>query len=253
MFARTHQRSRAAKGRGGFTLLELLITLTLLIIVFAVVVEGIVKMQQRNFAETSRVDAVQESRDFVDQMVRDVHTVGYPPSRLTSGNPNCTNLVTVACGVIFFNSTQLKYEADLDGTGTVYQVWLQLVPPASGNCPCILQRGALTKQAALGGAIPTYFAEVNGVLNSGNGAGAATFPVGLPGPTSYAAYGPADVFNAYDQNATPYGPCDSSNPATTCSGVRSVQITVNVAPNFLDVSSKSYPVISITSKARLNN
>lgn len=231
-------------------MLELLITITLLTVVIGVVVKSMTVMQQRNFAENARVDAVQETRDFVDQMVRDIHTVGYPPTRLSAGNPNCAALVNVACGLIFFSSTQIRYEGDLDGTGTVYQVWLQLVPPANGNCPCILQRGAISKQAALGGLVPTYFTEVNGVLNSGNGGGVASFPVTLPGPTSYVTYSTADVFSAYDQNAAPYGNCVDAN---TCSGVRSLQVTVNVVPNFMDVSARSYPVYSITSKARLNN
>lgn len=246
-------RRPAFPGTAGFSLLEMMITLALLIIVFGVVVEGVVKMQQRNFAENSKVDTVQQTRDFVDQMVRDIHMVGYPPTRLTAGNPNCANLVNVACGLIYFSSTQIKYEGDLDGTGTVYQVWLQLLAPASGNCPCILQRGAITKQAALGGAVPTYFTEVNGVLNSGNGAGAATYPVSLPGGTSYTAYSTTDVFSAYDQNAAPFGPCDESVNPNSCSGLRSLQISVNVVPNFMDVSSRTYPVLSITSKARLNN
>jgi len=47
--------------------------------------------------------------------------------------------------------------------------------------------------------------------------------------------------------------CDEATTPNSCSGLRSLQITVNVAPNFMDVSSKSYPVYSITSKARLNN
>jgi prepilin-type N-terminal cleavage/methylation domain-containing protein len=250
MFSKRDYRSRSTLQARGFSLLEMLITMVLLIIVFGVVVEGMVKMQQRNFAESSKVDTVQESRDFVDQMVRDIHMVGYPPTRLAAGNPNCVNLVNVACGVIFFNSTQIKYEGDLDGTGTVYQVWLQLLAPPSGNCPCTLQRGAITKTAALGGAVPTYFTEVNGVLNSGNGAGAATYPVSMPGPTSYTAYSTTDVFSAYDQNAAPYGVCGDAN---SCSGIRSLQISVNVAPNFEDISSKTFPVLSITSKARLNN
>ena len=253
MIGTVERRSQDVYGTAGFSLLEMLITITIMVIVFGVVVEGMIKMQQRNFAESSKVDTVQQTRDFVDQMVRDIHMVGYPPTRLTAGNPNCVNIVTVSCGLIHFDSTSIKYEGDLDGTGTVYQVWLQLLPPASGNCPCILQRGAITKTAALGGAVPTYFTEVNGVLNSGNGAGAATYPISMPGPVSYAAYGPADVFGAYDQNATPFGVCDEATPPNSCSGLRSLQITVNVAPNFMDVSSKSYPVYSITSKARLNN
>jgi prepilin-type N-terminal cleavage/methylation domain-containing protein len=245
-----NDRSLDNARQGGFSLLELLITMAVLTVVIGTVVKAMTVMQQRNFAESSRVDTVQETRNFVDQMVRDIHTVGYPPTRLSAGNPNCANLVNVACGLIFFNSSQIRYEGDLDGTGTVYQVWLQLIPPPSGSCPCILQRGAISKQAALGGLVPTYFTEVNGVLNSGNGGGVATFPISMPGPTSYAAYGAADVFSAYDQNAAPYGNCVDAN---TCSGVRSLQIAVNVVPNFMDLSAQSYPVYSVTSKARLNN
>lgn len=253
MFQSADCRRQHSPTTRGFSLLEMLITITLLVAVFGVVVEGVVKMQQRNFAEGSKVDATQETRDFVDQMVRDIHTVGYPPTRLTAGNPTCINNVNISCGLIHFDSISIKYEGDLDGTGTVYQVWLQLLPPASGNCPCILQRGAITKQAALAGQVPTYFTEVNGVLNSGNGLGAATYPVSLPGPVSYAAYSTTDVFSAYDQNATPFGACDEATNPNSCSGLRSLQITVNVAPNFMDLSSKSYPVLAITSKARLNN
>lgn len=250
MIGTAKSRSQGAHGTPGFSLLEMMITLALLIIVFGVVVEGVVKMQQRNFAESSKVDTVQETRDFVDQMVRDIHMVGYPPARVEVGSPSCIGNANVSCGLIFFNSTQVKYEGDLDGTGTVYQVWLQLLAPPSGNCPCLLQRGAITKAAALGGAVPTYFTEVNGVLNSGNGVGAATYPVSLPGPVSYSSYSTADVFDAYDINTTPVLSC--TDPVS-CSSVRSLQITANVAPNFMDLSAKSYPVLSITSKARLNN
>ena len=236
----------------GFSLVEMLISLTLIIIVLAVVFEGMVQMQRRNFAESTKVDMVQQTRDFVDQMVRDIHDVGYPPGRVFSGNPTptCVGNASISCGLISFSPTQIKYEGDVDGVGTVYQIWMQLVAPASGNCPCILQRGVIDKASALGGSVPTYFTEVNGVLNSGNGAGAANYGVSLPGGGSYSSYTTADVFDAYDVNAAPVGTCTGP---VACSSIRSLQINANVAGTFMDPKTNIYPVYSITSKARLNN
>jgi prepilin-type N-terminal cleavage/methylation domain-containing protein len=233
----------------GFSLMEMMLVLGILGLVLGGAFAAIMQMQQGQTAASSRVDAVQETRDFIDQMVRDIHTVGYPPSRVVVGNPTCVGNVNVSCGLIFFSNTQIQYEGDLDGTGTVYQVWMQLLPPASGSCPCILQRGVISKQAALAGQVPTYFTEVNGVLNSGNGAGAATYPVNLSGGT-YTQYASADVFDAYDVNANPVIACGDP---LSCSSVRSLQITANVAPNYADPQTKVYAVLSITSKARLNN
>ena len=233
----------------GFSLLEMMAALGILGLVLSVVFGAMVQMQRRQSAESSKVDTVQETRDFIDQMVRDIHTVGYPPGRVQVGNPTCVGNVNVSCGLIFFSNTQIQYEGDLDGTGTVYQVWMQLLRPASGSCPCTLERGVITKAQALAAQVPTYFTEVNGVLNSGNGAGAATYPVSLPGG-SYAMYSTADVFDAYDVNANPVAGCGDP---LSCSSVRSLQITANVAPNYADPQTKVYPVLSITSKARLNN
>jgi prepilin-type N-terminal cleavage/methylation domain-containing protein len=249
-----NRNSRVPSGRQerGFSLLEMLLVLTILTIVLGVVMDGMVQMQQRNFAETSKVDTVQQTRDFMDQMMRDIHVVGYPPGRMMVNNPTCVGNANVSCGLIYFSPTQVRYEGDLDGTGTVYQVWVQLVAPASGNCPCTLQRGVITKAAALGGAQPTYFTEVNGVLNSGNGAGAGTFGINLGVAGPYAAYGTADVFDSYDVNGTlnPVGTCTT---AVACSSIRSLQITANVVPSFMDLKTKSYQVYSITSRARMNN
>jgi prepilin-type N-terminal cleavage/methylation domain-containing protein len=61
----------------GFTLLELMIVAAIMVVVMAVVMRGIIEMQHRNAAESSKVDTVQQSRDFIDQMVRDIHDVGY--------------------------------------------------------------------------------------------------------------------------------------------------------------------------------
>jgi prepilin-type N-terminal cleavage/methylation domain-containing protein len=243
--------------QSGFSLLEMVMSLFILTIVLGVVVKGMIEMQQRNSSENSKVDTVQQTRDFIDQMVRDIHDIGYPPGRVVNNNPNCANNPNVSCGLIWFTPTEIRYEGDLDGTGTVYQIWLQLLTPPSGSCPCTLQRGVVTKTAALGGAQPTYFAQVNGILYSGNGTGGSLYPISLPvNGAGYSSYATADVFDAYFNDATKYVNAAggySCNTVLDCSAIRSLQISTNVAPTYADPSTKTYPVFSITSKARLNN
>jgi len=217
-----------------------------------VVVAAMIQMQQRQVSESAKVDITQESRDFIDQMVRDIHTVGYPPGRVENNNPNCIGQVNVSCGVIYFSSTQLQYEGDLDGTGTVYQVWLQLIPGTNGSCPCVLQRGVLTKADILAGKVPTYFTELNGVINSGNGAGAASYTINLPNAAAYASYATTDVFRAWDLNTNQVTSC-TDVPSCASAAIRSLEITVNVTSSIDDPQTKIFPVLSITSKARLNN
>jgi type II secretory pathway pseudopilin PulG len=231
----------------------MMVALAILTVVIGIAVDGLTQMQRRDFAEHSKTDAVQEARDFTDQMVRDLHDVGYPPRVVFVGRPQCslTTSVNISCSLISFSPTQIKYEGDLDGTGTVYQVWMNLQAPASGKCPCILQRGVIRKVDALAGGTPDYYTELNGVLNSGDGAG-GTYGVSLPGDGSYSTYATAPVFQAWDINAGAVGNCPTAT-TTSCSSIDSIQITVNVASKFADPQTQIFPVYSITSKARVNN
>lgn len=252
MFKTPNRRRRVVRRLAGFSLVEMICVLGVLGIVMGVVVAAMIQMQQRQVSESAKVDITQEGRDFIDQMVRDIHTVGYPPGRVENNNPNCSGQVNVSCGVIYFSSTQLQYEGDLDGTGTVYQVWLQLIPGSSGSCPCVLQRGVLTKTDILAGRVPTYFTELNGVINSGNGAGAATYSINLPNAATYGTYATTDVFRAWDVNTNQVTSC-TDLPSCSSAAIRSLEITVNVTSSIDDPQTKIFPVLSITSKARLNN
>lgn len=263
--------SSARKSLRGFSAIEMLVAVVLLMAVLGVVVKGMTDMQRRSFSETSKMDAVQDTRDFIDQMVRDVHDVGYPPPRAigviggaANATPYCTdalangvvnaavrNDVSIACGIVSYSPTSVVYEADLDGTGTVSAVYLNLVANG-GNCPCTLQRGVVTKAQELAGNLPQYFTTVNGVMNSGNGAGAASFPLVVAAPGNYAAYATSDVFDAYDANAVPIVAACTLATNPDCSQIRSLQITVNVAPAYADPNTKQFQVYSITSKARIN-
>jgi len=252
----TKRFARHAAPHRGFSLMELMVVLAVMTTVFGMAFQLTYMFEQRGSAENEKVDSVQTARDFMDQVNRDIHDAGYPPLTVAvNGATTCVGNANIACGITYYSPLKVQYEGDLDGTGTVYQVTLQVIPNASGNCPCILQRGIVTKAAALGGAVPTYYTEVNGLLNSGAWNGAATYPVSLGGPISYSSYGTADVFDGYFNDATPV--TTSCTTAAACvnsaTPIRELQVTANVAPTFADMQTHVYPVFSISSKARLSN
>src|SRR5215472_16904127 len=100
------RESRAAqsetKRTGGFSLLELMLVLAILSTVIAVATTGIMQIEQRSASDVNKVGMAQESRQFMDQILRDIRQSGYPslnmfdPSTLTA-NPSappavvCTN------------------------------------------------------------------------------------------------------------------------------------------------------------------
>lgn len=240
----------------GFSLIEMMIVVVVMFIVAAVVFRSADQFQQRGAAETEKVDSVQSARDFMDAVNRDIHSAGYPPLEVTAnGAVTCVGQANISCGIVYYSPLKIQYEGDLDGTGTVYQVTLQVIPGANGNCPCILQRGVVSKSDALAGVVPTYYTEVNGLLNSGNWAGGATYVISMAGTGNYASYGPIDVFDGYDNSGNLVTTTCTTAAACIASAtpVRDLQITANIAPNFADPQTHQFPVFSISSKARLSN
>src|SRR5438094_10347337 len=87
----------------GFSAIEMLIAIFLLMAILGVVVKAMGDMQRRSFSESSKMDTAQETRDFIDQMVRDVHDVGYPPARAigvlpggaANNTPYCTDALAL--------------------------------------------------------------------------------------------------------------------------------------------------------------
>lgn len=212
--------------RRGFTLIELMVSLAILTAVVGVVVEGLKKMQERNAMETSKVDLTQESRQFLDQIVADIHQSGFPslkmfdPASLLSAN-NCNVDLNVACGFINVTNSSLQFEADVDGSGTVSEVFIQL-NPLNGPCPCTIQRGTVTKAQWQAGNIPAYYTEVNNVVNT-------------------------NIFQGYDNagNNVALNGAPGNNLAA-------IEITLNVQSQLADASGL-FPTITMSTAAKIHN
>ena len=98
--------SSKPKMRRGFSLLEIMVVIGILSIVMAVVFTQINLVQKRYRTEEMKLDLTQESREFMDQIVRDMHSIGYPTSKMYStavlGTP-VNNDSKVAFGLVRAN------------------------------------------------------------------------------------------------------------------------------------------------------
>jgi type II secretory pathway pseudopilin PulG len=266
----------------GFSLLELVFVCAILSLVLASVFNFVALTTQRSSAEQTKVDLTQEGREFVDEFERDLHQAGYPNCRIVkvplsgacpadpTNNPLEASNSTVAVGLVSISNTQLIFEGDVDGNGTVDVIVYRLVDsaknyPPTGTCPCTIQRSQMPKvngtlQIPITNELTTppatFSQELNNVVNSGIAAGFAKYTPGSGlliagntawGSTNSAYYAAVNsfkdypVFQAYDQNgivvplpvdiSTPGGTATLTCPNTSTSCVKSIRLTVNLLAN----------------------
>jgi len=243
---------KARRRKRGFSLLEMMLSIVILTVVMGIAIEGIMQMEQRKATENSKMDLVQESREFMDQIVNDIHQSGYPTVRmfdpaalaaapcpnflspqLVIGSTNyCPPNMGIGVGGNGLNSvttSAIQFEADVDGTG-VSEVFIQLAQTNGANAPactappCIIQRGTISKQSWLNGNNPLYYTELSDVMNT-------------------------NVFAAYDNAGN-----SVSLPATTqaaLANITDIGITLNVKAIAPDPRSGLYPTATMISDAKL--
>src|SRR5437870_1775649 len=156
----------------GFSLLELMVVLIIVLTISGAVFQTINMTTQRSAAEQTKVDMFQEAREFMDQMSRDLRQAGYPSPRnydpaVLTLNP-IINDRHAAAGLVKVYAGDLWFEGDVDGSGKVSIVQYHLDTSTSNNCPC-LKRSQIDKKDGdpLTGQDPaSYQVEVQGVQNT---------------------------------------------------------------------------------------
>lgn len=222
----THRRKHAVRSQGGFSLLESMLVIVILLVVLGVATSGLVQMQRRSAADQGKMDANQMARQFMDQVTNDLHQVGYPSAYMYVPTYSAANPNNVAVGLISLTASTAEFEADVDGSGTVSHVYLELLgsdgnPITTGStCPCTFQRGVLAK-ASVGTGIP-YYTEVNNVLNT-------------------------DIFSADDHSGSAV-----SFPITDFTNIRVVRVKLNLRSTVPEVDG-TYPTITMQSAAKIMN
>lgn len=210
----------------GFSLVELMVVMAILTIVVSVLTDGMIQIQKRSASEVGKVGVAQESRQFMDQILRDLRQCGFPSLAMFDSTfiPTPTvNSANVAAGLLNFSSSAIQFEGDIDGSG-VSEVYIQVVVPTSGNCPCTLQRGTVPKASYLLGGTPAYYTELDNLMNQ-------------------------NVFTAYEYDGSAYNTSDS------LSSIKNIGVTLYVQSPQPDanVSATTYPTTTMVSEARINN
>ena len=241
----TLRNSRQALLRSsGYTLVELLISMFILLTVAGAVFEQVNQMQKKSNAEAMNLDMNQAARDFLDQTVRDLHMSGYPAASMYS-NPQ--DPLRVAAGLVSVSPTRVLFEGDVNNDGAVYSVNIQYLAsdpatPGNPNCPCI-RRSAAKKISAdsLNPATAAAYTETPHVLPPGNGSGQAG----------------EDLFTYYDQNGNQIDVSvgvDISTPAGAAilASVKTIKINLSLVTPARDLNTGSVTRTSMSASARLN-
>ena len=224
----------------GFSLMELMIVLIILLSISAAIFQTINVTTQRSSAEQTKIDMFQEAREFMDQMSRDLRQAGYPNPR--NMDPVVFGVLALmppqpiiydrhaAAGIVNVDAGDLWFEGDVDGNGTVSVVRYHL--DSSGtNCPC-LKRSQLDKidgSPLTGQTTEVYQVEVQGVLNT-------------------------DIFSAYT-NGTALGlPVSTAvGSGSSLAALDTVQAKLTLQAATPDPQTRQRPTATLVTTVRLNN
>jgi prepilin-type N-terminal cleavage/methylation domain-containing protein len=246
----------------GFSLIELLVSVGILLMLMAGVFSQVAKMQKFSNNEEKKRDMFQNVREALDQMNRDIHAAGYPNKSqynltniytLTGTNPvpGFTNLtiqnsnLVAAKGFVTAAPDTIMFEGDVDGDGVVDSVAYQYSAAVAGfKCPC-LRRGQIQKVNGVAPSAQNTLANMNVVIES----------LIAPGGTAETSI-PPPVFLFYDTagNVLP-GPV----AATDLSKVKTVKVnlyaqavsdTTNAAAEW---TGKIRPEAAMTLTAKIGN
>jgi len=231
---------RRTQSSSGFSLIELMIVLVILLTITGAIFQVINLATERSSTEQTKVDMFQEAREFMDQMSRDMRVAGYPsprnldPSVFSWAYTNVKPIMYdshAAAGLVQVNTGDLWFEGDVDGSGTISVVQYHLDTSTANNCPC-LRRSQLPKvngDPLTGQTAAVYQVEVQGVLNT-------------------------NIFSAYNNGAAVGLPVTTAtSTGSTIAGVDTIQAILTLQAANVDPQTRQHPVTTLVSTVRLNN
>jgi type II secretory pathway pseudopilin PulG len=223
------------KKNSGFSLLELMIVMVLVMAISGVILQVINMAGARSATEQAKTDVFQEAREFMDQMSRDLRQAGYPSPRnldpsVFTQDPYINDL-KAAAGLVSVSAGDLRFEGDPEGTGIVKVIHYHLDTSTDNGCPC-LKRSEVDKINGdpLTGQDPEeYEVEVQGVQNT-------------------------NIFSAYTNGVAASLPLDiTTNGGNTIAAVDTVQAMLTLESAAIDPQTRQKSVTTLVMTVRLNN
>jgi prepilin-type N-terminal cleavage/methylation domain-containing protein len=254
--AESTSRKKLNQKQSGFSLIELMIVILLLSVIMGSVFSQIDLVQKRFRTEQNRIDISQTAREFLDQIVRDVHKAGYPNLRLyqsgafTDTDSYHYKSALVGIGLFYIDPTMIKFEGDLNGDGKVQNVAYKLETDTTAagneNCPC-LRRAQETKADGADpfAWVPTYQTQVENI----DPATISTLPVFSAFDNTGATQSVAGGITKTNFNPDDTGP-SASDPINR---IWTIQVQMSVRGQNIDLSSTARPEVFLTATAQINN
>src|SRR6266404_2518187 len=243
----------------GFTLIELMVSVTIFTILSAAMFGLLNLSQERNRVESQFLDTFQEARLGLDQIVREASDSGFPPANHFSVLPAVggyaqspvawsPNYPLGVCSVGATCATpgqfDVIFEEDYDGTGVVRWVRYQLVGTT-------LMRG-VTPKVAGDPAIPTAAVMAPYILNVMNNATAAQIAaIQVNYPAMFPGGNPVPIFTyTYDP---PLGAAGCASALISPCNIRDVGVTLIVQSPQRDTTNQQVRLVELNGRGRRNN
>ena len=243
----------------GFTLIELMVSVTIFTILSAAMFGLLHLSQERNRVESQFLDTFQEARLGLDQIVREAGDSGFPPANHFSVLPAVGNYAQspvawspnyplVACTVSATCTTpgpfDVIFEEDYDGTGVVRWVRYQLVGTT-------LMRGVTPKVAGDPNA-PTLLVMAPYILNVMNNATPAQIAaIRVNYPAMFPGGNPVPIFT-YTLDA-PLGAAGCISALNSPCNVRDVGVTLIVQSPQRDTTNQQLRLVELNGRGRRSN
>lgn len=212
-----------------------MVVLVVVLSISAVILQVISLVGARSAGEQAKVDIFQEAREFMDQMSRDLRQAGYPSPRnmdpaVFTQDPFINDL-KAAAGLVKVSATDLWFEGDVTGDGTVYVIRYHLDTSTDNGCPC-LKRSELPKingSPLTAQTTEVYQVEVQGVQND-------------------------SIFSAYTNGTAVTLPVDITTAGgNTIAAVDTIQAMLTLESATIDPQTRRKSVTTLVMTVRLNN
>lgn len=197
----------------GFSLLELLIALSVFSLILGGLFSSAQKAQARYGFEQDILESQQSARSALDMMSREIRQAGFPKTGYydTDLGWNASNCDKVAIGFITVNATQMGFEGDINEDGIVELIEYRL----NGT---VLERSAVAKPAGGGTPTSSFIPMANNIRTL--------------------------TFTYFDSNGV---------STTTAASVRSVAIALDLSTNRFNPQTKRLQTVSLSSRVFVRN
>jgi prepilin-type N-terminal cleavage/methylation domain-containing protein len=263
---------RMKKAQRGFSLIELLIAMAVLAVMLAAIMIQVKTAHERGAYERTQVDLFQESREFMDQIARDLRQSGYPNPRnydasflgLTAFNADLTTTPPTAgdpktspyaaVGLTQVDATHLYFEggiepndenpvAGINENSKVLFTQYYYDASTTGNCPCLVRSQQVKTASAPNTMAPDGTTEVQYVQNFVGGNNVPIFSFFTNGGTTPVP-NPSYVYG---------GVTGGTSDNSTLANIDTVRIQLMVQSPYKDLKTGLNPVVTLVSTIRVTN